>query len=238
MLAEKTSRTLILINMAEYAEPHTISRLIGSPPGYVGYGEGGELTEKIRRSPYAVVLFDEIEKAHGQVHNILLSILEDGSLQDSLGRKASFKNAIIFLTSNAYAENESGKVPLGLLKIEEPAQYSAKYTEGMREMLRPEIINRIDRVVVFNKLGENEIKKICELFINKLEQRLSGLTLNVHPEVINYLAREAQDTGEGAREARSAVLRFVEHPLAEYLIQNPGSKKAKFVLKKGKILVV
>lgn len=232
-LAEKTSQKLITLNMAEYAEPHTISRILGSPPGYVGYDEGGELTEKVRRNPYSVVLFDEIEKAHPQVQNILLSILEDGALYDAAGKKISFRNSTVILTSNACSDSEFSRNGLGFFPLHEISR-----SEGMKEALRPEIISRIDKIIIFNNLGEKDIVQITTLFLEKLKQRLPRLTLNIKQEVIDYIAKRAYKPGEGARLVRSTVEEALEAPLAEYLIRNQEAKNIKIELREGKVVVL
>ena len=236
-LAEHNSQKLIRLDMAEYAEPHTISRLIGSPPGYVGYGDGGELTEKIRRYPYSVVLFDEIEKAHPVVHNILLSILEDGVIQDSMSRSVSFKNATIILTSNAGSENAEDRNQLGFSKSSGASHRADTYLEDIKHAIRPEIINRINKIVVFKPLGSKEIFSITKLFVENLKARLPNLRLEVSEEAIKYVAKGAFKPQSGARHIRSAVEEFIEGPLAEYLIRHNNIKNAKIGVRNGKIIV-
>jgi len=239
-LAELNSQKLIKLDMSEYAEPYTISRLIGSPPGYVGYGESGELTEKIRRSPHAIVLFDEIEKAHGQVHNILLSILEEGTIQDGSGRSVSFKNAIIILTSNTLMPEAENSNTLGFSQ-QNPDQNQtasqAKYLDAIKEALRPEILNRIDKVIAFNLLGKKEIFNITKLHLYKMKERIKPLDLNFSNEVISHTAQRAYKPNNGARLVRSTIEQIIESPLAEFLIKNPDAKSARVEVKKGKINV-
>jgi ATP-dependent Clp protease ATP-binding subunit ClpC len=236
-LAEHNAQTLIKIDMSEYAEPHTISRLIGSPPGYVGYGESGELTEKIRRYPYAVVLFDEVEKAHPQVHNLLLSILEDGMLEDSSGRSASFKNAIIVMTSNAGSDESGQTSPLGFSKSSKETETNSSYIKEIRDTLRPEIINRIDRIVPFKHLGKKEIFDITKLFIEKLRLQLPHLNISISEEAIKNTAQKAYKPKDGARHVRSTIEQLIEGPLAEHLIRHNKAKSIKIGLRGGKIVV-
>ncbi|MFY9457394.1 MAG: ATP-dependent Clp protease ATP-binding subunit [Candidatus Spechtbacterales bacterium] len=244
-IAEHNSQTLIRLDMSEYAEPHTISRLIGSPPGYVGYGESGELTEKIRRHPYAVVLFDEIEKAHQAVHNLLLSILEDGTLTDSTGRKATFKNATIILTSNAGAENAEEARALGFSRSGKSRAESRKlqairndkYSQEIKDALRPEIINRIAKIIVFKPLGKREILDISKLLIEKLKTQLAHLTITISDEAARHVAGRAYRPKEGARYVQTTIEQLIETPLAEYLIDQNGAKTANIDFKNGKIIV-
>ena len=233
-LAEAHTHTLVKLDMSEYAEPYTISRLIGSPPGYVGYGEGGELTEKIRRDPYAVVLFDEIEKAHPGVHNLLLSLLEEGTLQDATGRSVSFRNAIIILTLNTQS-GEGGAHRLGFSPTPETSYGLPQ--EGLRDMLSPELLSRIDRIVTFKELQKKEITQIAELLTDKLRERMKGLNIAISKEAMRYLVSRAYKPGEGARYVRTAVEEIIETPLAEYLIRHNEAKSMKIDMKKGKIVV-
>ena len=236
-LAEHNAQTLIKIDMSEYAEPHTISRLIGSPPGYVGYGESGELTEKIRRHPYAVVLFDEVEKAHPAVHNLLLPILEDGTLEDSGGRSASFKNATIIITSNAGSDESGQTSPLGFSKSNKETETNSSYIKEIRDTLRPEIINRIDRIVPFAYLGKKEIFDITKLFIEKLRLQLPHLDISISEAAIKYTAQRAYKPKDGARHVRSTIEQLIEGPLAEYLIRHSNAKNIKIDAKKERITV-
>ena len=233
-LAEAHTHTLVKLDMSEYAEPYTISRLIGSPPGYVGYGEGGELTEKIRRDPYAVVLFDEIEKAHPAVHNLLLSLLEEGTLQDATGRSVSFRNAIIVLTSNTES-SEGSAHRLGFSSAPETSYGLPQ--DSLRDMLSPELLSRIDRVVVFKKLQKKEITQIAELFIDKLRERMRDIDITLSKEAMRHLVNYAYKPGEGARYVRTAVEEIIETPLAKYLIRHNKTKNMRIDMKKGKIVV-
>jgi len=240
-LAEFNSQKLVKLDMSEYAESHTISRLIGSPPGYVGYGESGELTEKIRRNPHAIVLFDEIEKAHPQIHNLLLSILEDGTLQDGAGRNVSFKNAIIILTSNNISGDFEDSGNLGFsarnLSKKRSAIQANKYLEGIKDALRPELINRIDKVIAFKELRKKEIYEITKLHLDNIKKRLNSFDLTFSNQAISYISHRAYKPNQGARLVRSTVEEIVENPLAEFLIKNPKAKSARVEVKKSKIVV-
>ena len=217
--------SVIRIDMSEYMEKHTTSRLVGSPPGYVGYEEGGQLTEAVRRKPYSVVLLDEVEKAHPDVFNILLQILEDGRLTDNTGRVVSFKNTIIVMTSNAGAHNIESKRSLG---FGSSAMTDARSYETMKDMVmkevkelfRPEFINRVDELIVFHPLEEADIQKIARLFLKQLEKRLEerNIRLRYDDEVVAYLAQEGFDAKFGARPLRRVIQRLVEDTLSEELI--------------------
>ena len=200
---------LIRIDMSEYMEKHAVSRLIGAPPGYVGYEEGGQLTEKIRRRPYSVILFDEIEKAHHDVFNILLQILEDGQLTDGQGRVVNFKNTVIIMTSN-----------IGSQHFQE-ASYSkedirSKVTDEMKRYLRPELINRIDEIIIFNKLSESDVEKIVELQLAELKSKLrkKNITLDISKEAKKKISEEGYDPDFGARPLRRLLQREIEDVLA------------------------
>ena len=239
-LADGQSQNLIKIDMSEFSESYSMSRLIGSPPGYVGYDEGGELTEKIRRNPYSVVLFDEIDKAHPQVHNILLSILDDGTAKDAQGRDVSFRNSIIILTSNVNSDNfQNSKKTLGFIEKRPQDSETGKYEEYLKSVLRKEVTNRVDRIIEFNDLGKNHIEQIVRLALSKLSENLSknGFHIKISGRVPDFLAEKAYKSGEGARLVRTTVEKFVENPLAEYLIKNTGSKKITIEATRAKIYV-
>lgn len=205
---------IVRIDMSEYMEQHSISKLIGSPPGYVGYDEGGQLTEKIRRRPYSVLLFDEIEKAHPNVLNILLQILDDGRLTDTKGRTVNFKNTIIIMTSN---------IPEGDIK---------KY-------LRPEFINRIDEIVTFNDLNEDVIRKIVDIQLNKVYKRLAeqNITLEVDQSVKDYLVKNGYVPEYGARPINRIIKREILAELSRYILEHPEINKLKAVIEGGKIVI-
>ena len=220
---------LIRLDMSEYMEGHTVSRLFGSPPGYVGYDEGGQLTEQVRRRPYSVVLFDEIEKAHPEVFNALLQILDDGRLTDGQGRTVDFKNTVVIMTSNAATEDirraNIGFAPSKWGDAENAedsaeAQRRAKAMEGLRRAFRPEFINRIDQIVVFHSLGRDELRKIVDLLLEQSETRLreQGIELKFGDDLREYLMRVGFDPEFGARPLRRAIQTHVDDTLADALL--------------------
>jgi ATP-dependent Clp protease ATP-binding subunit ClpB len=206
-------RAMIRIDMSEYMEKHTVSRLIGAPPGYVGYDEGGQLTEAVRRRPYSVVLFDEIEKAHGDVFNVLLQLLDDGRLTDGHGRTVDFRNTVIIMTSNLgshlFGEEQDAK------------RLRTEIMNVLRQSLRPEFLNRIDEIVVFKPLGREEIGRIVSIQIAHLMKRLADkrITLTLTPAAEELLAREGYDPVYGARPLKRAIQRLVQDPLALKLLE-------------------
>ena len=219
---------IIKLDMSEYMEKHTVSKLIGSPPGYVGYDEGGQLTEKIRRKPYSVVLFDEIEKAHPDVFNILLQILEDGVLTDSKGRKVSFKNAIIIMTSNVGAAKIiSSKSALGFGGDDNDENKSIEdlVMEDLKKTFKPEFLNRIDDIIVFNRLEKDDIKEIAARMLKTLTKRLAemDITLEFTDAAISAIADAGFDNVYGARPLRRAIQRKIEDPLSELMLQKKVS---------------
>lgn len=211
---------LIRLDMSEYMEKHTVSKMIGSPPGYVGYEEGGQLTDKIRRRPYSVILLDEIEKAHPEVFNILLQILEDGRLTDAKGRTASFKNAILIMTSNVGSEYIAKMGSLGFLggskEENERESLKEKIMESLKENFKPEFINRIDEIVIFDYLSKLEIEQIVDLELKKVAQRLEkkGVKIKVSPEAKKLIAEEGFDPNLGARPLKRVIQKEVLNPLA------------------------
>ncbi len=215
---------LIRIDMSEYMEKHSVSRLVGSPPGYVGYEEGGQLTQKVRNKPYSVVLFDEVEKAHPDVFNILLQILDDGRLTDSNGRVVNFKNTIIVMTSNAGASTIASKRSLGFGgSVETTRDYEAMKERVMAEVkdtFRPEFINRIDDLIVFHALEPDDIRRIAGLMLGSVSKRLAqrGMKLSYGDDVIALLAEEGYDPNYGARPLRRTIQRSVEDALSEEII--------------------
>ena len=211
--------TLIRLDMSEYTERHTVSKMIGSPPGYVGYEEAGQLTEKIRRRPYSVVLLDEIEKAHPEVFNILLQILEDGRLTDAKGRVASFKNTILIMTSNVGSEYISRMGSLGFLPQKDRAKrenLKTKVKEALKERFRPEFLNRVDDIIIFNYLGRPEIKKIVELELAKVKKRLEkrDIKINFRKEAKELLAEKGFDPNLGARPLKRVIQKEILDPLS------------------------
>ena len=216
---------LIRLDMSEYMEKHTVSKLIGSPPGYVGYDEAGQLTEKIRRKPYSVVLFDEIEKAHPDVLNVLLQVLDDGRITDAQGRVVNFENAIIVMTSNAGSEGRVGGVGFGRTDRE---QTQEKTMKALKEFLRPEFINRVDEIITFNHLTRENFAGIADIMLNELKQSLAdrGLALTWDEEICGYLVELAFSVTYGARNLRRTIQRELEDPISERIIdsfENPIS---------------
>ncbi len=216
---------LIQIDMSEYMEKFTSSRLIGSPPGYVGYEEGGQLSEAVRRRPYSVVLFDEVEKAHPDVMNLLLQILEEGTITDSLGRKIDFRNTIIILTSNVGAELIKKQISLGFGAMSDEKQdhegMKGKILEATKKVFKPEFINRLDDLIVFRMLEKSDLLQIIDLEINKVLERLAdkAITLDLSPDAREFLIDEGYDPAYGARPMRRAVEKHLEDPLAEHLLR-------------------
>ena len=211
--------SLIRLDMSEYMEKHTVSKLIGSPPGYVGYDEAGQLTEKIRRRPYSVVLFDEIEKAHPDVLNMLLQVLDDGRITDSQGRTVNFENAIIVMTSNAGSEGAVGGLGFGR---SENDQTKEKTMKALRGFLRPEFINRVDEIITFNHLSKENFLGIAEIMLSELSDSLSnrGLTFTWEDSVVSYLVEKAYSVTYGARNLRRTIQREVEDPISERIIDS------------------
>ena len=210
---------LVRLDMSEYMERHTVSKMIGSPPGYVGYEEGGQLTEKIRRRPYSVILLDEIEKAHPEVFNILLQILEDGRLTDAKGRVASFKNSILIMTSNIGSEHIARMGSLGFLgekEVEERKSLKEKVMEALKEEFRPEFLNRIDEIIIFNYLGKPEIKKIVDLELGKVAERLRNkkIEFKVTEKTKELLAERGFDPNLGARPLKRVIQKLILDPLS------------------------
>jgi ATP-dependent Clp protease ATP-binding subunit ClpC len=226
--------SLIRIDMSEYMEKFTVSRLIGAPPGYVGYEEGGQLTEKVRRKPYSVVLLDEIEKAHPDVYNILLQVLDDGQLTDGLGRKVDFKNTIIIMTSNIGVRQlkDFGQgVGFATKARMEAAEDNSKAViqSALKKTFSPEFLNRIDDVMVFNSLGREEIFKIIDNALEGLMKRLNNMkfTLTLTEEAKDFVAEKGYDPQFGARPLHRAIQKYIEDPLAEFILsENPAEGAA------------
>lgn len=216
---------MIRIDMSEYMEKHSVSKLIGSPPGYVGYEEGGQLSEKIRRHPYSVLLFDEIEKAHPDVFNILLQVLDDGRITDAQGRTVSFKETIIIMTSNVGASSivEPKTLGFGSGDTEEQRYETMKghVMEEVKHLFRPEFLNRIDEIIVFHPLGEAEMRKIFNIQIRDLERRCNeqmNIRLRVSNTVRDRIINESYDRKFGARPLKRAIQKRLEDPLAEEIL--------------------
>jgi ATP-dependent Clp protease ATP-binding subunit ClpB len=213
-----TEEAIVRIDMSEYMEKHTVSRLMGAPPGYVGYEEGGQLTEAIRRRPYSVILFDEIEKAHGDVFNVMLQILDDGRLTDAQGHVVDFKNTIIIMTSN-----------LGSQYILDLAGDDSKYEEMrsrvmevMRENFRPEFLNRVDETIIFHGLKKSELRNIIQIQVKRLEARLTEqkIGLKLSEAAVDFLADIGYDPVYGARPLKRAIQRYLETAIAKALLRS------------------
>lgn len=240
---------MIRVDMSEFMEPHSVSKLIGSPPGYVGFEEGGQLTEKIRRKPYSVILFDEIEKAHPDVMNMLLQILEDGRLTDSQGRTVNFKNTVVIMTSNIGARLITDKKSLGFSQVNTEEENSKKeYEETKKEVmetlkreLRPEFINRIDEIIVFHKLIQEEINQIIDIMLSEVTKRLAiqKIKIELEPEVKELIASKGIDKNFGARPLRRTIQSVLEDKLAEEILEGnlKKNKLAKIGVKEEKIVV-
>jgi ATP-dependent Clp protease ATP-binding subunit ClpB len=216
-------KLMIRIDMSEYMEKHTVSRLIGAPPGYVGYEEGGQLTEQVRRHPYSVVLFDEIEKAHPDVFNVLLQILEDGRLTDGKGRTVDFRNTVLVMTSNV------GSTAIFELSEKDPERARKEAMEALRASFRPEFINRIDEIVIFNPLGKEQLANIVKMMLKSVEQLLAErqITLEITPAAIELLLNEGYDPAYGARPLRRTIQRLIQDPLALQILEGkvlPGDR--------------
>ncbi|MDY0166560.1 MAG: ATP-dependent Clp protease ATP-binding subunit [Thermoguttaceae bacterium] len=226
---------LIQIDMSEYMEKHNVSRLIGAPPGYVGYEEGGQLTEKIRRRPYAVVLLDEIEKAHPDVFNMLLQVMEEGRLTDSFGRNVDFRNSILIMTTNAGAEAIKNESAFGFQKPDADASYESmkeRVQEQIEKVFRPEFLNRVDDVIVFRHLTGDDLKEVIDMELGKVRQRLSerGLALTLTDEAKTFLVKKGSNLDFGARPLRRAIENFVEDPLSEELLKGEFQGKDTIVV--------
>ncbi|MBM4064941.1 MAG: AAA family ATPase, partial [Planctomycetes bacterium] len=234
---------LIQIDMSEYMEKHNISRLIGAPPGYIGYEEGGQLTEKIRRRPYAVVLLDEIEKAHPDVFNMLLQIMEDGKLTDSFGRHVDFRNVVIIMTSNIGADVIKNQASLGFKKVTDGHTYEAMKEQLKKEVdkhFRPEFINRVDNIIVFKPLNKEDLKKIIEIELKNVKKRLDNynISITLTDEVLDFLIEKGYNQNFGARPLRRAIENYLEDPLSEEILQGrfEGKKHVKARVQDGKLV--
>ena len=232
-----SENAMIRLDMSEYMEPHSVSKLIGSPPGYVGYDDGGQLTEQVRRKPYSIILFDEIEKAHPDVFNILLQILDDGRLTDSNGRTVNFKNTVIIMTSNTGARNITETKSIGFInKDDGSASYERAKAEVMNELkktFRPEFLNRLDEIIIFNKLGKEAIEKIASIMLNEFADKLKQreITVKIDKSIIEYIVKVGFDDVYGARPLKRAVQSKVEDKFAEELLDGKIKDKDKITLK-------
>ena len=224
-------QAMIRVDMSEYMEKHSVSKLIGSPPGYVGYEEGGQLSEKVRRNPYSVILFDEIEKAHPDVFNILLQVLDDGHITDAQGRKVDFKQTCIIMTSNAGAQNIVAPKRLGFLSTEDERKdyeyMKGQVMEEVKRMFKPEFLNRIDEIIVFHQLTKADMKKILQILLKDLERRCKeqmDIELKVRDTVKEYLVENSFDSKYGARPLKRAIQSKIEDPLAEAILNGEVKK--------------
>ena len=220
-----SDHALIRFDMSEYMEKHAVSKLIGSPPGYVGHEEGGQLTEKVKRNPYSVVLLDEIEKAHPDLFNILLQVFEDGHLTDGLGNRVNFKNTIVIMTSNIGARFIQKRATLGFQSPDARDQQKSVVDMVLGEVKKtfnPEFINRVDELIVFDPLSDDDLRRITRLLLDNLNKHLTDrrLQIEVLPEVVDWIIDvTCQDRSYGARPLRRAIQRYIEDPLAEELIR-------------------
>lgn len=213
---------MIRIDMSEYMEQHAVAKLIGSPPGYVGYEQGGQLTEAVRRKPYSVILFDEVEKAHHDVFNLLLQILDDGRLTDSKGRTVNFKNAIIILTSNIGSHKIIDTLQKGSVTDDVRKNLEKELMQDLQQYFRPEFLNRLDDVVVFNPISEESLKAIVDIQLKGIEKLLKqekNITLEVDDEAKLYLGRVGRDPVFGARPLKRALQRYVLDELAMLVLE-------------------
>ncbi|MGR3295823.1 MAG: AAA family ATPase, partial [Candidatus Bathyanammoxibius sp.] len=222
---------MVRIDMSEFMEQHSVARLIGAPPGYVGYEEGGRLTEAVRRRPYSVVLFDEIEKAHRDVFNVLLQVLDDGRLTDGHGRAVDFKNTIVVMTSNIgtqWIHELGGK--------DQEEELKKRINDALKEVFRPEFLNRIDEIIIFNRLSKAELKKIVDIQLGSLHKRLAErhLELVVGDDVKDRLIEDGFDPVYGARPLKRALQRLLENPLAVELLQGKFPEGSDIIVKSGK----
>ena len=222
-----TKDSLIRVDMTEFMEKHTVSKLIGAPPGYVGYDEGGQLTERVRRHPYSVVLFDEIEKAHQDVFNLMLQIFDEGHLTDSYGRRVSFKNTIIIMTSNV-GSRQLKDFGTGIGFADRTAQEDSVLAAGviqkaLQKTFSPEFINRIDDIITFEQLSSADIRKIVDLELHDFEKRIGelGYTITINDDVRDFLAKKGYDRQFGARPLKRAIDRYIEDELSEGLLSHP-----------------
>ena len=241
--------SMIRIDMSEFMEQHSVAKLIGSPPGYVGYDEGGQLTEKVRRKPYCVILFDEVEKAHPDVMNMLLQILDDGRLTDAQGRTVNFKNTIIIMTSNIGARLITDSTKLGFSQNEDKSKEEQKEYEDtkkavmaeVKKQFRPEFINRIDDIIVFHKLSDDNIKKIIDIMLKNVEKRLEAqeMKIEITDEVKNLIAKKGVDKAYGARPLKRAIQSMVEDKIAEGILDGTikNGKKAKLIVQGDEVIV-
>ncbi|MBR5261395.1 MAG: ATP-dependent Clp protease ATP-binding subunit, partial [Oscillospiraceae bacterium] len=215
---------MIKLDMSEYMEKHSVSKLIGSPPGYIGHDEGGQLTEKVRRKPYSLILFDEIEKAGDEIFNLLLQIMEDGSLTDSFGRRVDFKNCIIVMTSNiGAADITDGRCQLGFVGADDDPQLyiSRRVNAELKRSFKPEFLNRLDETVVFRRLDRDDMLLIAQKLLKEFKQRAekAGIKLSFSPAAAEFIVNNCRESGYGARPLRRSIQTLVEDPIAEEILK-------------------
>jgi ATP-dependent Clp protease ATP-binding subunit ClpA len=213
--------SIIRVDMSEYMESHSTSKLIGSPPGYVGYDDAGQLTEKVRRKPYSIILLDEIEKAHPDVFNMLLQILDDGKLTDSQGNSVSFENTIIIMTSNAGSNLNINSIGFSKQTIDKN-----KIENALKEIFRPEFLNRVDEIVVFDSLTQEQLLKIIDLLLNNTKSALEdkGINLEITEKAKQYILEKGTDLKYGARPLRRAIQKYIEDELSEMILRSELSE--------------
>ncbi len=227
---------LIRIDMSEFMEKFAVSRLVGAPPGYVGYEEGGQLTEKVRKKPYSVVLLDEIEKAHPDVFNILLQVFDDGILTDSNGRKIDFRNTIIIMTSNAGTKDIKEGGQIGFTDIKSTTDYDnmkSTIDDAIKKIFNPEFLNRVDELIVFHNLGKEEIYQIIDLNLQEIVDRLkqNNVNFSISNDAKDFIANEGFDEKYGARPLRRQIQRHIEDPLSEEILLGNLSPNSKVIAK-------
>jgi ATP-dependent Clp protease ATP-binding subunit ClpC len=227
-----SEKSMIRFDMSEFMEKHSVSKLIGSPPGYVGYEDGGQLTERVKRNPYSVILLDEIEKAHPDMFNILLQVFEDGQLTDGLGNRVDFKNTIIIMTSNIGARHLEKKTHLGFQAANEAAAQTKVedlVRNEVKRLFNPEFLNRLDEIILFNSLTEEDLVQVVEMLVQQLNQNLEqrNVSVTATPEAKKWIVDQTcSDRSYGARPLRRALQKYIEDPLSELLIQGTLSRPA------------
>jgi len=230
--------SLARIDMSEYMEKFSVSRLIGAPPGYVGYEEGGQLTEKVRRKPYSVVLLDEIEKAHPEVFNILLQMLDEGQLTDSFGRRVDFRNTVVIMTSNMGTRDIGGIKGMGFVKQSADSTYDqmkSKIMEVLKRTFNPELLNRIDETIIFRALGREEVKQIIDILLEDIVKRLKEkqITFSLTESAREFLSEKGYDPNFGARPLKRALQKYLEDPLAEEILKGEIPSNSHIIVEKA-----
>jgi ATP-dependent Clp protease ATP-binding subunit ClpC len=231
-----TDDALIRVDMSDYMEKQNASRLVGAPPGYVGYEEGGMLTEQVRQHPYSVVLLDEIEKAHKDIFNLLLQMLEEGELKDNLGHTVSFRNCVVIMTSNAGAREITADSRVGFATVKEGVlpyeEIKSSALEELKKIMNPELLNRIDDVIVFDALSKEQVSAILDIQFSELEQRLKekGLTVQLKPKARDYLVEHGYDPAMGARPMRRLIQREIEDSLALLLLSKKNETSSTIII--------